>query len=97
MEQKKLINFYLKKFNKNKHLHDKIEKEIIYTCYSVNIEKKIKKDLKGNFTNKEISYLILCLKKINNLSFQQKDIDLKKIKMLINQQNKIINGVPCSA
>ena len=38
--QKKLINFYLKKFNKNKHLHDKIEKEIIYTCYSVNIEKK---------------------------------------------------------
>ena len=90
--QKKLINFYLKKFNKNKHLHDKIEKEIIYTCYSVNIEKRIKKNLKGNFTNKEISYLILCLKKINNLSFQQKDIDLKKIKMLINQQNKIENS-----
>ncbi len=85
----KLINFYLNKFGKNKFLHDKIEKEIIYSCYSVNLEKKIKFDLKKKFSQKEILKIIFCLKKINNLSIEEKNKDLNKIKNLIDKQKKI--------
>ena len=60
--QAKLINFYLKKFLRNKHFHDKIEKEIIYTCYSPSIEKRIRKDLKQILNKSEISDFISSLK-----------------------------------
>ena len=85
----KLINFYLNKFGKNKFLHDKIEKEIIYSCYSVNLEKRIKSELKKNFSKKEILKIISCLKNINKLSIEEKDKDLNKIKSLIDKQTKI--------
>ncbi len=85
----KLINFYLNKFGKNKFLHDKIEKEIIYSCYSVNLEKRIKSDLDKKFSKKEIFKIISCLKKINNLSIKEKNKDLNKIKSLIDKQKKI--------
>ena len=44
----------------------------------VNIEKKIKKNLENYLTSKEISSLILNLKKINNLSIENKDFDFLK-------------------
>ncbi len=90
--QEKLINFYLKKFLKNKQFHDKIEKEIIYTCYSPSIEKRIRKDLKQILNKSEISDFISSLKLINNLSYFEKNNDIKKINTLIQKQKKIENS-----
>ena len=90
--QKKLINFYLKKFKKNKDFHDKIEREIIYSCYSLNLKKKINKDLHNILTKSEIKLFIESLKKINNLAYQEKNYDLKKIKSLIYKQKKVQNS-----
>ena len=87
--QIKLINFYLKKFKKNKSFHDKVEKEIIFSCYSVNLEKKIKKDLSKILSSNEITSFIKSLKKINNLAYTEKNIDFEKIKSLIIKQKKI--------
>ena len=36
---KKLINFYIKKIKKNPELHDKIEFEVINTCFDFSIHK----------------------------------------------------------
>ncbi len=87
--QKKLINFYLKKFKKNKDFHDKVEREIIYSCYSFNLEKKINKDLHNILTKSEIKSFIESLKKINNLAYKEKNYDLKKIKSLVYKQKKV--------
>jgi phosphohistidine swiveling domain-containing protein len=87
--QIKLINFYLNKFKRNKSLHDKIEREIIFSCYSVNLEKKINQDLNKIFTKFEINSFIKSLKKINNLAYKEKNKDLEKIKKLIIKQDKI--------
>ena len=56
--QKKIINFYLDKFKKNISFHDKIEKEIIFSCYSLNIEKKIKDQLGKKLKRKELNLLL---------------------------------------
>ena len=61
--QEKLINYYLGKFKRNKNYHDKIEKEIIFTCYSFNAEKKLERELKNELSKKEIFSLIKNLKK----------------------------------
>ncbi|EHF4665755.1 hypothetical protein J1H27_001777, partial [Campylobacter jejuni] len=37
----KLVNFYLDKLNKNHELHDKIEFNIVYSCYDFNSSKKL--------------------------------------------------------
>ena len=37
----KIINFYLKNFKQKKYFHDKVEFEILFTCFALNTEKKI--------------------------------------------------------
>lgn len=87
--QVKLVNHYLNKFKKNKNFHDKIEKEIIYSCYSLNLEKRASKDLKKVLTKSEIKTLIYSLKNINNLAIKEKGEDFEKIKSLLIKQEKI--------
>ena len=87
--QVKLVNHYLNKFKKNINFHDKIEKEIIYSCYSLNLEKKVSKDLEKILKKSELKFLINILKNINNLAIREKNEDFKKIKSLIVKQKKV--------
>ena len=36
----KLVNFYLEKLIKNPELHDKVEFEVVISCYAFNMEKE---------------------------------------------------------
>ena len=66
---KKLLNYYLNKFKKNTNLHDKIEFELLFTCYSLSTKKKLQQLKKYNFENKDITKIINSLKDINTKSF----------------------------
>ena len=88
----KLINFYLKKFSANKNLHDKVEFEILFTCYTPSSEKKIKIILNKNFTRFEIKKIIESLKVINLQSLKKFNDELKKIDLLKIKQEKIKNS-----
>ena len=50
----KLMNFYLEKLKNNPHLHDKVEFEILFTCYDFKLQNRLKELTKFNFTKKEI-------------------------------------------
>ena len=50
----KLINYYLKEFKSKKSSHDKIEFDIVLTCYNNNIKEKLKKLKKFGFVKKEL-------------------------------------------
>ena len=52
--KKKLIKYYLEKLKKYPYLHDKIEFDILFTCYDFTVNSRIKELKKYNFTNKEI-------------------------------------------
>ena len=88
----KIINFYLKTFNNKKHLHDKIEFEILLTCYSLNTEKKIEERFKNFLSKKEKKLLLKYLKEINSTAAFQLNKDYKIINELISKQNHIIKS-----
>ena len=86
---KKIISYYLKKFNSNTSLHDKIEFKILFTCATFTTEKKINEKFKNVLNKKEIKIFYKELKKINYQAIKQQKEDLQKIKDLIEKQ-KII-------
>lgn len=86
----KLINFYLSKFKKNINLHDKVEFEILFTCYTLSSKARITKELiKKNFTKIEIKKILENLKKINLNTIIEYKKNKKLINQLIEKQNKI--------
>ena len=50
----KLINFYLEKLTKNPFLHDKVEFEILFSCYDFLLDYRLNELLKYNFSKSEI-------------------------------------------
>lgn len=50
----KLINYYLEKLEKYPFLHDKVEFEILFSCYDFSLNKRLKELKKFNFQKKEI-------------------------------------------
>ena len=85
----KIINFYLKSFQSKQYLHDKVEFEILLTCYSLNSEKKINERFKDLLTSSEKKKLLSCLKTINVNALAQIKNDFDLIDELIKRQNLV--------
>ena len=64
--EQKLMNFYLEKLVQNPHLHDKVEFEILFTCYDLTLEKRLQELKKHKFTKNDIQLLKESLKKLTN-------------------------------
>jgi len=52
--KKKLVDFYLKKLINNPHLHDKVEFEILFTCYDFTLPERLNELKKHGFSKFEI-------------------------------------------
>ncbi len=50
----KLLNYYLEKLEQFPFLHDKVEFEILFTCYDISINSKLNELTKFNFSKNEI-------------------------------------------
>ena len=84
--KEKSINYYLNKINRNKELHDKVEFNIIETCFDLDSEKNLLK-----FLNKKESLKYLnCLKDLTNDIFNQKKGNFKKELSKIDKLNQDI-------
>ena len=90
--KEKLVNYYLKKFKKKPDCHDKIEFELVFTCFTLSTRKKLKELYKYGFTSKEISEIIISLKKITNNLIALKKEDKNKIDFLSRRHDKIIKS-----
>ena len=55
--KKKLVNFYLKKLIDNPHLHDKVEFEILFTCYDFTLPDRLNELKKHGFSKFEITQI----------------------------------------
>ena len=86
----KLMKFYLDKFKRNKDFHDKIEFEILYTCYTLSTKEKILKELVSkNFSRSDINEILKNLRIINLSSIKEYQSNNELIKKLIKKQNQI--------
>ena len=92
----KLVNFYLETLQSNEKMHDKIEFDIVFSCYTFDLPKRIKSLGKDKFTLKEQNELIEKLRCLTNKIMNPKNglwkKDIKKISELSIRQSKINNS-----
>ena len=88
----KLTNYYLDQFKKNTTAHDKVEFEILLTCYTPSSEKKLLKLKKFGFSNDELLKISKSLKFINKQALKQFPIYLKNINALKLKQEKLVKS-----
>lgn len=88
----KLVNFYLNKYKNKTEFHDKIEFNIVFTCFTFSTDQKLKELLKFSFNKSEIKKISKSLKKITRNSFKILNdslLDLEKLNII---QNKVLNS-----
>lgn len=81
----KLVNYYLDKMSANMHFHDKIEFEIVFTCYTFDTDEKLHKLLEKGFSTQDIECLRKALLAVTNNMLRENGLlekDAKKIAML---------------
>ena len=94
--KQKLVNHYLEKLIINPHLHDKVEFEIVFSCFDLSLENKLKKLVKEKkFSNKEINEIqkeLLYL--TNNIINEFPNLSVKSSQYLKTMSNnrQIINS-----
>jgi len=85
---KKLINFYLYKLEKNPHLHDKVEFEILFTCYDFSLKNRLKELQNHGFTKEEIIKIKEKLLEFTNSIIENYSLILENSKKSLNRLSK---------
>ncbi|MBD5444734.1 MAG: hypothetical protein HDR29_04195 [Lachnospiraceae bacterium] len=92
----KLVNYYLDKLSGYPKYHDKIEFEIVYSCYYLGVHEKLKELLDYGFNENEITRIEFSLLELtNNIIDPDKGLykkDISKISVLENNYNTIIQS-----
>lgn len=92
----KLVDFYIKELSDNTNYHDKIEFEIVYSCYFFGISKKLKKLQTNGFNKNEIKRLEFSLLEITNKIINTKDglykKDILKIEKLKSNYDAVVDS-----
>ena len=90
----KLVNFYISKLSENKSHHDKIEFEVIHSCYFFGIEKKFQELSENGFSKNDIDSIKDSLVKLTNKIIHPVNglykKDLSKIIILNKKFNSIM-------
>ena len=91
-----MVNHYLSELEKNKSLHDKVEFEIVHSCYYFGIEKELNKLKNNNFSKIEISEIQNNLLEITKIIIHPIDglykKDLRELEKLKKATNKIVSS-----
>ena len=92
----KLINFYIQKLIDKPYLHDKVEFEIVYSCYTFDLKENLKELKAANFTDAECTELEDLLRSLTNTVINKDTglwkLDLDKIETLKQRQDILINS-----
>ena len=92
----KLVNYYLRRLEEYPKYHDKIEFEIVYSCYYLGLPKRLKGLLCYGFNENEITRIEFALLELtNNIIDPEKGIyreDIRKIQKLEDNYQKIMNS-----
>lgn len=62
----KLVNYYLERLEENPENHDKVEFDVIFSCYTFDLPKRIRILSEYGFTDEEISIILEKLKSLTN-------------------------------
>ncbi len=92
----KLANYYIDTLAKYPKYHDKIEFEIVYSCYYLGIHEKLKKLLEHGFNENEVTRIEFSLLELTNRIIDPKEglyrADIEKIEKLEVNYEKILSS-----
>lgn len=92
----KLVNYYLSKLSRYPKYHDKIEFEIVYSCYYLGLHDRLKELLNYGFNENEITRIEFSLLELtNNIINPKRGLykdDIAKISVLERNYNRIIQS-----
>ncbi|WMJ81320.1 PEP/pyruvate-binding domain-containing protein [Clostridium sp. MB40-C1] len=92
----KLVNYYIDRLIEKPSLHDKVEFQIIFSCYTLDIEERMKSLLDYKFTKEECNKICDSLRNLTNKIIDGKDglwkKDIKKIEILEERRKSIMDS-----
>jgi phosphohistidine swiveling domain-containing protein len=92
----KLVNFYLNRLEKNPLLHDKIEFEIVHSCFHFNLPKRLAELLEYDFSEDEVNTIEASLIKLTAKVINQSNglckKDIETIEVLKSKHQEILNS-----
>lgn len=62
----RLVNYYIDRLLAEPHLHDKVEFEIIYSCYTLDLPERLQKLSESGFSPSDIAELTGALRRLTN-------------------------------
>ncbi len=94
----KLVSFYLKKLDKNHDMQDKVEFEILFTCYDMNFDNRKDELINEGFSSLEIQAIKTSLIELTNnlITNSKKTIknDLNDLETLDKNRKRIVENLP---
>lgn len=62
----RLVNYYIERLLQEPHLHDKVEFEIVFSCYTLDLPKRLQRLADGGFSPADLSELSGALRRLTN-------------------------------
>lgn len=92
----KLVDYYLDRLEERPDLHDKIEFEIAYTCYTLDLPERIEVLTGYGFTQEEIRQISGALRELTNLIIDNEEglwrKDYQKIEYLTKRYEQVMES-----
>lgn len=92
----KLVNYYIEKLHEDPTKHDKIEFDIVFSCYTLDLPERIHTLGEYGFTEEEINKIVDSLRSITNRIINHKTglwrKDYAKIEILEKRYRKILDS-----
>lgn len=95
MLAEKLVNYYIEQLEQSPEKHDKVEFDIIYSCYTLDIDDRLKVLAEHGFNDGEIGSFKLALRQLTNEIIHPDGLwqkDIEKIGLLPAKRQQIIDS-----
>lgn len=92
----KLVDYYISRLGARPELHDKIEFDIVFSCYTPSVTRKVQTLKDHGFSETEVTELLVALRDLTNRMTHTETgewrVDLGKIDILKQRQRNIRNS-----
>lgn len=92
----RLANYYIERLVHFPSFHDKVEFEIIYSCYTLDLNERLEELKKAGFDESDCNQLAVSLRRLTNRIIHNKNglwrNDIAKISELENRRKDILNS-----
>ncbi|MFK3863440.1 PEP/pyruvate-binding domain-containing protein [Pseudoalteromonas rhizosphaerae] len=91
----KLVNYYINELKNAPEKHDKVEFDIIFSCFTLDLNERLKRLSEAGFSESELITFTESLKKLTNNIIKNDGLwkkDIEKINTLPNRRIKILSS-----